>query len=254
MPAAPAAPRHRPSRSKCHGPDRPASKKRVIGGGETARGCPRPPRSSPARSHGPIAAAICSRRAPSASIRATTALDHPALRTAPAGMGRADHAGLRVGQQDRRAIGGDDAEQRGRAWSVAIASARVAASSRPVDDTTSANGPDRRRQSAPGECTCFTPARSSRPFAVATSQIESRDCIAPPRRRGSRAGRLEARALDDLGRSLAKAAADLFVGVARQLARGGDPFELAPSSAPRGPARSAASAPAAARSAPRSAG
>ena len=37
-------------------------------------------------------------------------LDHACDRAAPACMGRADHAGLAIGKQDRRAISGDDAQ------------------------------------------------------------------------------------------------------------------------------------------------
>ena len=37
-------------------------------------------------------------------------LDHTGRRAAPAGMGGADHASLGIGQQDGRAVGGDDAE------------------------------------------------------------------------------------------------------------------------------------------------
>ena len=36
-------------------------------------------------------------------------------RAAPAGMGGADHPGLVIGEQDRRAIGGQDSEQQVRA-------------------------------------------------------------------------------------------------------------------------------------------
>ena len=61
--------------------------------------------------HGPIAAAMRSTLAPSEIIAAIAWSVTPASRPAPAGMGRADHARLAVGQQHRRAIGGDDAEQ-----------------------------------------------------------------------------------------------------------------------------------------------
>ncbi len=44
-------------------------------------------------------------------------LNHPAMGTAPAGMRSADHPRLTVSQQDRRAIGGDDSNQRARAAS-----------------------------------------------------------------------------------------------------------------------------------------
>ena len=44
-------------------------------------------------------------------MAATVASMTPADRAAPAGMGGADHAGLGVGEQDRRAVGGDDAER-----------------------------------------------------------------------------------------------------------------------------------------------
>ena len=43
--------------------------------------------------------------------RGDRGLDHPAQRALPAGMGGADHAGIRVGEQDRRAVGGEDAER-----------------------------------------------------------------------------------------------------------------------------------------------
>ena len=46
-----------------------------------------------------------------ATMAAIGRLDHAANRAAPAGMGGAGHTGLRVGQQDRRAVGGDDAER-----------------------------------------------------------------------------------------------------------------------------------------------
>ena len=60
---------------------------------------------------GPIAAAIVAGLAPSAAIAAMRRLEHAGDRAAPAGMGGADHAGLRVGEQDRCAVGGDDAER-----------------------------------------------------------------------------------------------------------------------------------------------
>ena len=60
--------------------------------------------------HGPIAATIAAGSAPSRIMAATVASITPADRAAPAGMGGADHAGLGIGQQDGRAVGGDDAE------------------------------------------------------------------------------------------------------------------------------------------------
>ena len=60
---------------------------------------------------GPIAAAMRARSAPSDSIAATADSITPPKRALPAGMGGTDHAGLRVGEQDRRAIGGEDAER-----------------------------------------------------------------------------------------------------------------------------------------------
>ena len=41
-------------------------------------------------------------------------LDHPAQRALPAGMGGGDHARLAVGEQDRRAVGGEDSEHEAR--------------------------------------------------------------------------------------------------------------------------------------------
>ena len=58
-----------------------------------------------------MAAAMRSRRAPSFSMAATVASSTPAKRAFPAGMGGADHAGLGVGEQHRRAIGGQDAQR-----------------------------------------------------------------------------------------------------------------------------------------------
>ena len=53
--------------------------------------------------------------APSEIIAAIAWSVTPADRAAPAGMGGADHAGLGIGEQHRRAVGGDDAEQQARA-------------------------------------------------------------------------------------------------------------------------------------------
>ena len=64
--------------------------------------------------HGPTAARIRSRLAPSRSIAAMVASVTPAMRRASR-MRRADHAGLGVGEQHRRAIRGQDAEQQARA-------------------------------------------------------------------------------------------------------------------------------------------
>ena len=61
--------------------------------------------------HGPTTALICSRRAPSFSIAAMVASADSAERAAPPGMGGADHAGLSISEQDRRAIGGQYGEQ-----------------------------------------------------------------------------------------------------------------------------------------------
>ena len=65
--------------------------------------------------HGPTAAAIRARVGAEPLHRRDRRLGHAAERAVPAGMGGADHARLRVGEQDRRAVGGEDAEQRGRA-------------------------------------------------------------------------------------------------------------------------------------------
>ena len=63
---------------------------------------------------GPSAAVIRSGAAPSADHRRHDAFQHAVERTLPAGMGGADHAGLRVGQQDRAAIGGEHAQEQAR--------------------------------------------------------------------------------------------------------------------------------------------
>ena len=74
-----------------------------------------------------MAAAIRARFAPSFSMAAMVASSTPAHRAFPAGMGGADHARLGVGEQHRRAIGGEDAQRhagQGGDQAVAFAAAR----------------------------------------------------------------------------------------------------------------------------------
>ena len=62
-----------------------------------------------------MAARMFSGLAPSATMAATVSRDDAAGGALPAGMGGADDAGLGVGEQHRRAVGGEDAEQQVRA-------------------------------------------------------------------------------------------------------------------------------------------
>ena len=63
---------------------------------------------------GPRAAVIRVGVAPSADHRRHDGFQHAVQRTLPAGMGGADHARRRIGQQDRAAIGGEHAQQQAR--------------------------------------------------------------------------------------------------------------------------------------------
>ena len=65
--------------------------------------------------HGPTAAAIPAGLAPEFDHRGDRRLQHARDRAPPAGMGGADHPGLPVGEQHRRAIGGDDPQRHPRA-------------------------------------------------------------------------------------------------------------------------------------------
>ena len=60
--------------------------------------------------HGPTAAAIRPRDGAEPLHLGDGRLDHSAERAFPAGMGGADHTRFRVGEQHRRAVGGEDAE------------------------------------------------------------------------------------------------------------------------------------------------
>ena len=78
-------------------------------------------------------------------------LEHAGDRAAPAGMGGADHAGLGIGKQHRRAIGGEDAERHA-APACTIASARGRA----------AGGQEASTTATLALCTWWQVARSSR--------------------------------------------------------------------------------------------
>ena len=58
-----------------------------------------------------MAAVMRSGPAPSFSMAAMVFSSTPANAPFPAGMGGADHAGLRVGEQHRRAVGGKDPQR-----------------------------------------------------------------------------------------------------------------------------------------------
>ena len=60
---------------------------------------------------GPIAARMRERSAPNASMALTRRLDDSAERALPSRMRRADHACRRIGEQHRRAVGGEHAER-----------------------------------------------------------------------------------------------------------------------------------------------
>ena len=64
--------------------------------------------------HGPTAAAIRSTLGAERDHRRDRLVGDPGQRAAPAGMGGADHARFGIGEQHRRAVGGDDAEQQAR--------------------------------------------------------------------------------------------------------------------------------------------
>ncbi len=86
------------------------------------------------------------RAAPSFSIAATVASMHAGERAVPAGMGGADHAALRIGEQHRPAVGGGDAEGERPAWGDHGVGARprVAGPGRFGDNDVPANGSDSR--------------------------------------------------------------------------------------------------------------
>ena len=60
---------------------------------------------------GPTAARIRAGLRAELRHRAHGRLDHARERAAPAGVGGADHAGLGIGEQDRRAVGAEHAER-----------------------------------------------------------------------------------------------------------------------------------------------
>ena len=64
--------------------------------------------------HGPDGGGDPVARRPEPLHRGDARLDHPAERALPAGMGGGDDARLAVGEQDRRAVGGENSEERGR--------------------------------------------------------------------------------------------------------------------------------------------
>ena len=75
--------------------------------------------------HGPMPARIRSARAPSRGHRRDGRLHDAGQRAAPAAMRRADDARLGIGEQDRRAIGGEHAERDARHGGHHAVGARV---------------------------------------------------------------------------------------------------------------------------------
>ena len=113
--------------------------------------------------HGPIAAAMRCGAAPSFVIAATVASSTPPTRAAPAGMRRADRCRPRIGEQHRRAIGGEDAERDARRFASPCASAR--------------GRPSRGHG-------CSRPSRQRAVHLVAGGEAVGRRGRAPPRRGG----------------------------------------------------------------------
>ena len=180
--------------------------------------------------HGPIAAAMRSRRAPSALHRRDGGLDHAAERALPAGMGRADHAGLAVGEQHRRAIGGEDAEQQAGPVGdqrVGLRARVVGHGSRTVDAVGRMDLVDRRpaaRRAAPPRPRgggSRPPPRGSSPDAEADVEPGDRARSKPRRAgRGSRAGRRRAPRARMTSTGVSQGCLrHLLAGIARQLGR-----------------------------------
>ena len=145
--------------------------------------------------HGPTAARICV--APGAELlhRRDCRVGHAGERAAPAGMRRADHPGIGIGEQHRRAIGGEDPEQQaGRSVTIASACGRSSCGQAPLGmDRARPNAPggplQARRPAGPQRSRADGSRRSRRGRRCCRSRRSARRARRSKRRRGARGSR-----------------------------------------------------------------